>query len=120
MHTGLWASRSFEKPAPDQTCDGGHACLFDLEADPTERVDVSAQHPDVVKELLARIREYNVSQVCVCALPCWAAVECTGLAFHPGGAMGARPPARPIATIIASHRTESHRIASHRIARWRT
>ena len=31
--------------------------LFDLEADPTEQVDVSAQHPDVVARLRARLDE---------------------------------------------------------------
>ena len=30
-------------------------CLFDLEADPTEQVDVAAQHPDVAAALAARV-----------------------------------------------------------------
>ena len=33
--------------------------LFDIDADPTEQVDVSSQHPDVVERLKARLREWR-------------------------------------------------------------
>lgn len=42
------------EPGP-KTCDTGKACLFDLEADVTEHTDVAAEHPDVVKELFAKL-----------------------------------------------------------------
>jgi len=56
--TGKWASRSYEKPTPEQSC-YDRVCLFNLKTDPTERVDVSDANPDIVAKLLARIEEYN-------------------------------------------------------------
>jgi len=56
--TGLWASRSFEKPTLSQSCDD-RTCLFNLKEDPYERNDVSAAHPGVLAKLLARINDYN-------------------------------------------------------------
>jgi hypothetical protein len=56
--SGAFTSRSYEKPSDIQTCDS-RTCLFDLHSDPTERTDVSAQNPDVVAKLMARIQEYN-------------------------------------------------------------
>ena len=40
---------------------GGHTLLFDLSNDMYEEHDVSAQHPDVVARLLARLEYYNHS-----------------------------------------------------------
>ena len=36
--------------------------LFNITADPEERHDLSAQHPDVVARLLARIQEFQASE----------------------------------------------------------
>ena len=37
--------------------------LFDLEADPTEQTDVSAQHPQIVARLRARLDEFRAEAV---------------------------------------------------------
>lgn len=60
--TGAFTSRSYEKPSDAQTCDS-RTCLFDLHADPQERIDVSAQNPAVLARLLARIQEYNATLI---------------------------------------------------------
>ena len=36
------------------------AALFDLLADPSERWDLAAEHPDIVSRLRARLRQFTV------------------------------------------------------------
>ena len=40
-------------------CTEDHPCLFDLLADPAERIDISLQNPDVVSTMAAALKEFN-------------------------------------------------------------
>lgn len=39
-------------------CNITHPCLFDIMADPTETTDISASHPEIVQDLLAKLQAY--------------------------------------------------------------
>jgi len=41
----------------------GHGCLFDIQADPNERHDVSSTHPAVVQRLKERLKELNLGVI---------------------------------------------------------
>lgn len=56
------ASKCFEVHSPaENTCvlKCSPACLFDIRADPEERVDLAGERPDVVREMLARMKVLN-------------------------------------------------------------
>lgn len=44
-------------------CGGSSWCLFDIDADPCEYNDVSAQHPDIVDQLKARLATFQATAV---------------------------------------------------------
>ena len=76
--------------SPNQWAFCGAGCLFDLRADPEERVDVAAAHPALVANLTARLADlargfYTNNDTGVDACPpgtplcgCWAAVHTHG------------------------------------------
>ena len=68
---------------------GQQAELFDIQADPGEHVDVSAQHPDVVEKLQVALREWYQ--------PILASERSYGVPRFPIGARG-----EPTATVFAN------------------
>jgi len=48
--------------APDCSKSSG-PCLFDIEQDPCEYVNLASQHEDLVQKLLAKLEEYRNSSV---------------------------------------------------------
>jgi len=62
VRAGAWKLQRAERP--------DHVWLFNLEDDPTEQHDLSAERPDKVAELLARLEAHNAEQ----AAPLWPAL----------------------------------------------
>ena len=61
VHTRAFLSRypnaTTHNHSTDVSLDCSHGCLFDVVADPTEHVDIAAQHPTIVANLTARLTE---------------------------------------------------------------
>ena len=51
--------RKFEVPVAPHSCDP--YCLFDIEADPAEHVDLARSRPDLAAQLLGRVRQFDAS-----------------------------------------------------------
>ena len=64
---GCWTAQQYPNASSpnlsqypwNATVDCSQGCLFNLEVDPNEHVEISGSHPDVVAELTARIRAVN-------------------------------------------------------------
>jgi len=55
----LFPNKSTDASMWDTTVDCSTGCLYDLDADPTESVDLASEQPELLQNMLARIREIN-------------------------------------------------------------